>query len=164
MSLRSQVITLHSLPFSMLILIAVVVILGLKFLYFIESQNGDVRRDSEITWSNALLKQICLEAVFRNNSVFQFVPIAPRAVKMLEDVKLFCPSIDHWGTPLVTGLKPNLVPLTTTLWALPPSQLSIHASSAALLFASGLLHSGDCLSLKSEWSWSNHTSRETVCS
>lgn len=38
-------IAFHSLPFSMLILIGVVVILGLKFLDFIESQNADVRRD-----------------------------------------------------------------------------------------------------------------------
>lgn len=45
----------------MLILIGVVVISGLRFLYFMESQNGDVRRD---LWNHLIqLKQICLEAV-----------------------------------------------------------------------------------------------------
>lgn len=154
MSSRSQVIAFHSLPFLMLVLVEVVVILGLKFSYFIESQNGDVRRD---LWNHLLQPPsqadlprsscwgaipgdfwVCLSVVtpqppsnlcqctvnltgknlfhmFQQNFLHLFVPIAPYAVKVLEDIKLFCPSIDHWGTLLVTGFKLNLVPLITTL-------------------------------------------------
>ena len=38
------------------------------------------------------------------------------------------PSTDPWGTPLVTSLQLDSVPLMTTLWVLPFSQFSIHCT------------------------------------
>lgn len=41
------------------------------------------------------------------------------------------PSIDSWGTSLVTGLLLDLVPLTTTLWIQPFRQFSTHLNTCS---------------------------------
>ncbi|KAK4831590.1 hypothetical protein QYF61_018350 [Mycteria americana] len=80
---------------------------------------------STTLWCISHSSQFCVISKLAEGTL---CPSSRSLMKMLNRMR---PNIDPWATPLVTGLQLDFMPLTTTLWAWPFSQFSVHLTIAS---------------------------------